>query len=37
MLRLLFRYVITDKSLGGMYDYRVDWDEPTAGAVMAAA
>lgn len=26
MLPLLFRFVVTEKSLAWMYDYRVDWD-----------
>jgi 2-polyprenyl-6-methoxyphenol hydroxylase-like FAD-dependent oxidoreductase len=32
LLRLVFRFMVTDKSLAWMYDYRVDWDAPvTAG------
>ena len=30
MLPLILRYVVTDKSLSWMYDYRIDWDEPAA-------
>jgi 2-polyprenyl-6-methoxyphenol hydroxylase-like FAD-dependent oxidoreductase len=26
MLRFLFRYVVTDRSMAWMYDYRVEWD-----------
>jgi hypothetical protein len=37
MLSLLFRYVITEDSLGWMYDYRVSWDEPTAAPAIQAA
>jgi 2-polyprenyl-6-methoxyphenol hydroxylase-like FAD-dependent oxidoreductase len=37
MLPLLFRYVITEKSLGWMYDYRVSWHEATAEAAPRAA
>ncbi len=36
-LRLFLRYVATEKSLGWMYDYRVDRQETTAGAAMTAA
>jgi len=28
MLRLMFRYFVTEKSLAWMYDYRVDWEQP---------
>jgi 2-polyprenyl-6-methoxyphenol hydroxylase-like FAD-dependent oxidoreductase len=36
-LGLLFRYVVTEKSLGWMYDYRVDWDERSRNASAPAA
>jgi 2-polyprenyl-6-methoxyphenol hydroxylase-like FAD-dependent oxidoreductase len=28
MLRLVFRFLVTDRSLAWMYDYRVDWHTP---------
>jgi 2-polyprenyl-6-methoxyphenol hydroxylase-like FAD-dependent oxidoreductase len=28
MLRMMFRYFVTEKSLAWMYDYRVDWERP---------
>jgi 2-polyprenyl-6-methoxyphenol hydroxylase-like FAD-dependent oxidoreductase len=37
MLRLLFRFVITEQSLGWMYDYRVAWDEPAAERLTRSA
>jgi hypothetical protein len=35
MLRFLFRYLVTDRSMDWMYDYRVEWDRPLAGAAAA--
>jgi len=37
MLRLLFRYVVTDRSMAWMYDYRVEWDRPLASPSAARA
>ena len=28
VLRLVFRYLVTDKSMAWMYSHRVDWDRP---------
>jgi hypothetical protein len=35
MLRILFRWVITEKSLGWMYDYRIGLVTPPRGDVAA--
>ncbi len=35
MLPWLFRYLVTEKSLSWMYDYRIDWDGPAASAEAA--
>jgi 2-polyprenyl-6-methoxyphenol hydroxylase-like FAD-dependent oxidoreductase len=35
MLKLVFRYVVTERSLAWMYDYRVDWATPVQGATSA--
>jgi 2-polyprenyl-6-methoxyphenol hydroxylase-like FAD-dependent oxidoreductase len=37
LLRVLFRYVVTDKSLAWMYDYRVEPAEPRSGELADAA
>jgi hypothetical protein len=40
MLRVVFRYVVTDRSMAGMYDHRVEWDRPlrpASGAARAAS
>lgn len=36
MLRLLLRYVITEKSMSWMYDYRVSWEKTSPAAEMPA-
>ena len=28
VLRLVFRYAVTDRSTAWMYDHRVEWDDP---------
>ena len=33
MLRLVFRYVVTERSTAWIYDHRVEWDRPLAGDV----
>ena len=35
MLRFLFRYVVTDRSMAWMYDYRVEWDRPLGPRAVA--
>lgn len=37
VMRLVFRFVVTEKSLGWMYDYRVDWDGSRTHATAPAA
>jgi len=37
MLRFLFRYVVTDRSMAWMYDYRVEWERPLASPSAARA
>ncbi|MBA2632681.1 MAG: hypothetical protein H0U86_06740 [Chloroflexi bacterium] len=32
MLRLVFRYLVTDRSTAWMYDHRVAWDQRLAAA-----
>jgi 2-polyprenyl-6-methoxyphenol hydroxylase-like FAD-dependent oxidoreductase len=36
ILRVLFRFVVTEKSLAWMYDYRVDWARPIEHSAQAA-
>jgi 2-polyprenyl-6-methoxyphenol hydroxylase-like FAD-dependent oxidoreductase len=36
MLRFLFRYVVTDRSMAWMYDYRVEWERPLGPGSVAA-
>jgi hypothetical protein len=31
VLRLVFRYLVTDKSTAWMYSHRVEWDRPMVG------
>lgn len=37
VMRLVFRFLVTEKSLGWMYDYRVDWDGSSTQATASAA
>ena len=37
MLRFLFRYVVTDRSMAWMYDYRVEWERPLVSPSAARA
>jgi 2-polyprenyl-6-methoxyphenol hydroxylase-like FAD-dependent oxidoreductase len=36
MLPLVFRFLVTDKSLAWMYDHHIDWDAPVTLALEAA-
>ena len=36
MLRLVFRYAVTDRSTAWMYDHRVEWDRPLPSIAAAA-
>lgn len=37
LMRLVFRFLVTEKSLGWMYDYRIDWHGPLRDAAERAA